>query len=182
MFRRSHHHEDIDPYTASTPHDWSEEPLRGDYKEQNDTPEADETFADGASDPQADTTDGEPQPTSPKRVRNRLRLGQFLTGGVLSRDEFTNRLPVVVYIFLLMLIYIWNGFRIQQKHNRLDQLASEIKTLNTIAVTTSAVRMSGTRQSEIERLLQKYNIQLIISPTPPTIIERPKTKDQAAIK
>lgn len=111
--------------------------------------------------------------TVPKKKRG-VRAGQFFSGGILSQERFTRRLPVVVYIVFLMLLYIANGFRMQQKHARLDEINGELKRLKTISVTTAATRMTLTRQSEIERLLKERNIPLFISPTPPKVIDRPE--------
>ncbi|MDE5944163.1 MAG: hypothetical protein K2G93_01060 [Rikenella sp.] len=97
---------------------------------------------------------------NPRRRKRGIRIGQFFTGGVLSQDEFTRRLPVIVYVVFLMLLYIANGFHIQHKHSELDRISDELKQLKTEAVTSSAVRMTLTRQSEIERLLRERNIPL----------------------
>lgn len=113
-------------------------------------------------------------PSADGRTRRRkggIRIGQFFTGGVLSQDEFTRRLPVLVYVVFLMLLYIANGFHIQHKHSELDRITDELKQLKTQAVTSSAVRMTLTRQSEIERLLRERNIALSPDGAPPHIIE-----------
>lgn len=116
-----------------------------------------------------DTTESGEMPR--RRKRGGIRIGQFFTGGVLSQDEFTRRLPVLVYVVFLMLLYIANGFHIQHKHGKLDRIAEELKQLKTEAVTSSAVRMTLTRRSEIERLLRERNIPLTPDGTPPHIIE-----------
>lgn len=100
-----------------------------------------------------------------------IRIGQFFTGGVLSQDEFTRRLPVIVYGVFLMLLYIANGFHLQHKHSELDRIADELKQLKTEAVTSSAVRMTLTRQSEIERLLRERGIPLVQDGAPSHVIE-----------
>lgn len=107
----------------------------------------------------------------PRRRKGGIRIGQFFTGGVLSQDEFTRRLPVLVYVVFLMLLYIANGFHIQHKHSELDRITDELKQLKTQAVTSSAVRMTLTRQSEIERWLRERNIPLTQDGPPPHIIE-----------
>lgn len=116
-----------------------------------------------------DTTENGEMPR--RRKRGGIRIGQFFTGSVLSQDEFTRRLPVLVYIVFLMLLYIANGFHIQHKHSELDRITDELKQLKTEAVTTSAVRMTLTRQSEIERLLKERNIPLTLEGMPPHTIE-----------
>lgn len=117
---------------------------------------------------------GEPVPAGERRTwreKKGIRIGQFFTGSVLSHDEFTRRLPVLVYIVFLMLLYIANGFHIQHKHGELDRISDELKQLKTEAVTSSAVRMTLTRQSEIERLLEERGIPLVQDGPPPHIIE-----------
>lgn len=112
-----------------------------------------------ASDDEAAGEEADVVRSGPRRKRG-IRIGQFFTGGVLSQDEFTRRLPVIVYVVFLMLLYIANGFHIQHKHSELDRISDELKQLKTEAVTSSAVRMTLTRQSEIERLLRERNIPL----------------------
>ena len=89
----------------------------------------------------------------------------------MSQDEFTRRLPVIVYGVFLMLLYIANGFHLQHKHSELDRIADELKQLKTEAVTSSAVRMTLTRQSEIERLLRERGIPLVQDGAPAHVIE-----------
>lgn len=121
--------------------------------------------------PDSETAQTEPGARPRRRKRSGIRIGQFFTGGVLSQEEFTRRLPVIVYIVFLMLLYIANGFHIQHKHSELDRIADELKQLKTEAVTTSAMRMTLTRQSEIERLLKERNIPLTREGKPPHMIE-----------
>lgn len=124
-----------------------------------------------------DQTDGETVASGDKKGKRStsqpISVGQFFTGGVLSREEFTDRLPVIVYVVVLMLLYIANGFHIQQRHSRVDELNAELKRLNTVATTTAARRMSGTRQGEIEKLILQFNLPLSITTVPPRIIEQP---------
>lgn len=121
--------------------------------------------------PDSEATETESGERPRRRKRRGIRIGQFFTGGVLSQDEFTQRLPVLVYIVFLMLLYIANGFHIQHKHSELDRITDELKQLKTEAVTTSAMRMTLTRQSEIERLLKERGIPLTREGRPPHLIE-----------
>lgn len=169
LFRKRHHshpHHDKFPvgaaYEAPAPQS-DDENAPEDWRE----PEA-LTSPEELGDEPSDAAVSEPLPHRRKRG---VRLGQFFTGGVLSQEEFTRRLPVMVYGVLLMLLYIANGFHIQHKHSELDRIADEIKQLKTEAVTASAVRMTLTRQSEIERLLREQNIPLSESPAPLRVIE-----------
>lgn len=148
------------PARGVMPDDWRE-PDSEPSPEEEDSPEEPVALSARPGD------DSRPRP----RKRTGLRLGQFFTGSILSRDEFTRRLPVIVYIVFLMLLYIANGFHIQHKHNELDRISEELKHLKTRAVTSSAVRMTLTRQSEIERLLREHRIPLLLDHTSPHTID-----------
>lgn len=151
------------PARGVMPDDWRE-PGNETSPEEEEVADAGEEAADTAAQMRPD---GRPQ----ARKRGGLRIGQFFTGGILTQEEFTRRLPVIVYIVFLMLLYIANGFHIQHKHNELDRIAEELKQLKTRAVTSSAVRMTLTRQSEIERLLREHRIPLVLDHTSPHTID-----------
>lgn len=170
--RRRHPEEYTEP-AATALHGSSLAPSQAGTAE-TEEPEEEATPADWREPTPAPGSTEETTEESEKLRRKRgVRIGQFFTGSVLSQEEFTRRLPVIVYIVFLMLLYIANGFHIQHKHSRLDQLADELKELKTTSVTSSAVRMTNTRQSEIERLLKEHNLPLLLDGTPPRIIEHP---------
>jgi|GEM_PF-5253824 len=111
-----------------------------------------------------------------KEARKSSRsLGSYISGNILANEGFIRRLPALAFIGLLMLLYMANGFSVQQKHNRVDQLTEQIKELRTISITTTAVRMESSRRTEVERMLREKNIQLIDSKTSPKVIKRSMT-------
>ncbi len=125
-----------------------------------------------------DWRDEDPASGDERPRRRGASVGEFFTGSILSREEFTRRLPVLVFVVMLMLLYIANGFRMQQKHARIEKLGDELQVLKTTAVTTTAVRMTRTRQSEIVGLLRQYNIPLILDEQPPLILETPASLER----
>ena len=99
-------------------------------------------------------------------------LGSYISGNVLANEGFIRRLPVLAFIGLLMLLYMANGFSVQKKHNRVDELTEQIKELRTISITTAEQRMSSTRQTEIEKLLRQKRVPLLHNEESPRIIKR----------
>lgn len=169
LFRKRHH---TDSQTEETP--WAESEQRPMAHLEPESAPADWREPDALPSPEEQTDvslDVDAEGQHPRKRKRGIRIGQFFTGGVLSQEEFTQRLPVLVYIVFLMLLYIANGFHIQHKHSKLDRIAEELKQLKTEAVTASAVRMTLTRQSEIERLLREQNMPLAESPIPLRVIE-----------
>lgn len=104
-------------------------------------------------------------------MRKKIKVGQYVSGKVLSNDSFIRRLPVLAYVGLMMMFYMANTFSIQAKYDKLSRLTIEIKTLRTISVTASEQRMVRSRQSEVEKELTRYGIALERNTVLPTIIE-----------
>lgn len=98
-------------------------------------------------------------------------IGQYISGKILANEEFIRRLPVLAYVGLLMMLYMANNFSVQAKYDRMNKLSAEIKTLRTISVTTSEQRMVRSRQSEVEKMLLKFNIPLVRNTELPTVIQ-----------
>ncbi len=139
----------------------------GPWAASGDYPAEDETYAPEAYDDPFTL----PRPGGPRRPRRKMNIGQFFTGSVIERKGFTRLLPVVVFVVVLMLLYIGNGFRVQEKHSRIDQLDNELKRLKTLSATTTAARMSLTRQGRIEELIRQRNIPLTFGKNPVHIID-----------
>lgn len=98
-------------------------------------------------------------------------IGQYISGKILANEEFIRRLPVLAYVGLLMMLYMANNFSVQAKYDRMNKLSAEIKTLRTISVTASEQRMVRSRQSEVEKMLLKFNIPLVRNTELPTVIQ-----------
>lgn len=101
----------------------------------------------------------------------KIRAKDLLTGRAVSNESFVKRMPVLLFAGLLMMIYIGIGFKIQERHRRMDQLSMQIKELRTISVATSALRTELTRREKIDQLLKQNNIELVKPSTQPIIIK-----------
>lgn len=93
-------------------------------------------------------------------AKTKVTIGQYISGKILTNEAFIRRLPVLAYVGLLMMLYMANSFSVQDKYNRMNDLNIEIKKLRTVSVTTSAVRMAQSRQSEVVKLLLQKNMPL----------------------
>lgn len=99
-----------------------------------------------------------------------MKIKGILSGSFLSKSAFLNRLPVIGWIVLLTILYIANGFRMQQLHRERIRLEKEIAALEVTAVTVRSIRMSITRESYILQQIASRNIDLIEPVNPPRII------------
>lgn len=105
----------------------------------------------------------------------------WFTGNVVANEGFVRRIPLLVYICVLMLLYMANGFRAQRRHTRADYLTNRIKELRTVSYTTSAIRMTESRQTEVEKRLKERGIELEYNESPPRLIlvDNPKGREIA---
>ncbi len=104
------------------------------------------------------------------RVRWGSVIKSVVSGSVLTNDKFVRRLPIFVVVAILALIYMYVGFTVHRKHEYLSKLKSEVVVLRTTSITTSAQRQALTRRDNIERLIQKYKLDITQSETPPNVV------------
>lgn len=96
---------------------------------------------------------------------------KILRGDVLETKPVGKALPFVLYLMLLAAGYIFSGYVVQSLYNRERKLELELKALRAEAVYFSAQRMTGMRQSEIMKEIEKRGLDLKESLTPPVQIK-----------
>ncbi|MFI3295139.1 MAG: FtsL-like putative cell division protein [Rikenellaceae bacterium] len=104
--------------------------------------------------------------------KERSLLGNLIRGDLGESQWLISRLPVVVALAVLAVIYISIGFRTQTLHSRVGELQEQIKELRTISVASTATRMKFTRRDIIEDLLQQKGIPLSAMECQPVVIKR----------
>ena len=100
------------------------------------------------------------------------RFWSIMSGDVFSRDEFQSKIPYIVFVSLLSILYIYNGFYMNSLHDRNAKLAKQVKDLRAKSMTMKAIRMSSTRQSQIISEIQERGLPLEESLIPPRVISR----------
>ncbi len=99
-------------------------------------------------------------------------LGMMLSGSILTRTEVRRAYPYLIFIAFLMLLYISSVFRMQQLHRREQELSRQVKELRATSLELASRRMNLTRQSRVIEELQRREIPLEESLTPPRIVEK----------
>lgn len=109
-----------------------------------------------------------------RHVSTKQKFLSWFSGNVITNEGFIRRIPVLVYICILMLVYMAHGFKIQSRHAQVERLNASIKELRTVSFTTSAVRMQESRQTEVEKKLKTAGIDLVYNTEPPKLIKQKK--------
>ena len=120
--------------------------------------------------------------TSDHDVAHKLKKGKLrhkisdnirfvLSAGVLGDPRFHQKVPYILFITLLAIIYISFGFKMQQQYRKYDAINSEVKELRTKSMTLSSNVMKATRQSELLRKIKERGLKIDESLTVPYVIE-----------
>ncbi len=107
-----------------------------------------------------------------KTGRNiRRYAGGVISGSILRRPEVRSRMPYVIFIAFLMLLYIANSYHTQRLHRHSITLAREVAELRARSLSFTERRMTATRQSVVIRELRERGIELTESVVPPKKLE-----------
>ncbi|MFI5151203.1 MAG: FtsL-like putative cell division protein [Bacteroidia bacterium] len=89
-----------------------------------------------------------PKKSTSKVVRSLLN---FISGSFLSKDFTLKFLPFVLYMTLIALCYIANGYYAENKVRQLNKLGNELKELRSEFIITKSDLMFLSKQSEVAK-------------------------------
>ncbi|MCB0483479.1 MAG: hypothetical protein KDC37_02850 [Flavobacteriales bacterium] len=105
--------------------------------------------------------------------RKKLSLvADIINGNILTREKVLVHLPFVLFISLLALIYIANGFLAEDNVRRLNAVGNEVKELRSEYITIKSDLMYKSKQSELARIIDGRGLGLRESYQPPYKIYR----------
>jgi len=96
--------------------------------------------------------------------RNVLNI---VNGNVFTREAVVRSMPFLLFLALLALIYISNGFLTEGGVREINKLNSEIKELRSEYITTKSDLMHHSKQSELVELIKEKELCLEESYEPP---------------
>ncbi len=94
-------------------------------------------------------------------------LKDIISGSFLSEERVTKRMPAILYIVFLMILYIFNIFDTQKRYREILAVERDIARLKVTATTTETQRVSMTRYASIREMVQQRGLPLVESTTPP---------------
>ncbi len=118
----------------------------------------------GIYDKNVDFDDDKPE-NKPKHNLGAAR--DFIDGSVLTRDFVLKQLPYIIFIAILAIFYIGNRYHAEKLVRQSGKLQAELKELRAEAITVSSELMHLSRQSEVLKLLNNNDLDLVESLEPP---------------
>ncbi|MBD79266.1 MAG: hypothetical protein CL840_10125 [Crocinitomicaceae bacterium] len=94
-------------------------------------------------------------------------IADLLNGNILTRESFLDHLPYVLFLALLALAYISNGFLAEQNIRNLNKVNNEIKELRSEYITLKSELMYKSKQSELAKIIEEREMGLLESFEPP---------------
>jgi hypothetical protein len=117
------------------------------------------------------STTTEPNSTEGERKKSISLLKIFL-GDYMDNDKFKSMMPYVIFVTILAILYIYNGFANNAKHRQKAQLTEQIKELRSKSMAFNALKMQAIQRSSILNKCNEFGLELEESVTPHKIVEK----------
>lgn len=99
----------------------------------------------------------------------------LVNGNFLVKGEVTRHIPYFLFLTLIALIYIGNGYFAEDSVRELNRIKGQMKELRSEYISTKSQLMFGSKQSEVARLMEPYGISESV--VPPNKLLMPKEKN-----
>ena len=99
-------------------------------------------------------------------------MKELLGGRVLVDDGLKRNIGFVVFLTVLGILYITNGYRAEKLYMRKVALEKEVSEARFEAITTESELMKLSVQSEVERRIREAGLDLVQSRVPPIKIKK----------
>ena len=99
-------------------------------------------------------------------------MKDLLDGKLLVDTGFRRNIRFIMFLTLLGILYIANGYHTEKLYMEKVALEKEVSELRFEAITTAAELMKLSVQSEVERRIHEAGLDLVQTRVPPIKIER----------
>lgn len=117
----------------------------------------------------------EEQQTKKQRAEKRAKVVRpivnVLSGDFLAEENVLKHLPYMLFLVLLTLVYIGNGYVAEGSVRKINKIKGELKELRSEYITTHSDLMYTTKQSELVNIINERELGLQESVDPPKKIE-----------
>ena len=97
----------------------------------------------------------------------RRSIVDVLNGNFLTKDDVLFHLPYLLFLCLLALIYIANGYMAEDTVRKLNKVGREVKEFRSEYITTKSELMYKSKQSELAEFIDRKGLGLKESFEPP---------------
>ena len=98
-----------------------------------------------------------------------------VSGSFLSREETMRFLPFLLFISLLAVMYIANGYYAESKMRKQNKLTEELKDLHSEYIITKSDLMFISKQSEVAKASASFGLKESVVPPKKIIVQTNKS-------
>jgi hypothetical protein len=100
-------------------------------------------------------------------------VSNVLTGNFLTKENFVNQLPYLIFLTILGIFYIANTYYAEKTIRKINITTSELKELRSEYITTSSDLMTMSKQSQVAAATAEMGLKESVVP-PKKIIQKSK--------
>lgn len=123
-----------------------------------------------------ETVSEEPSVSSKPRKKGVLAKGlsSVFSGTFLSSDKSLKHLPFILFLALLAILYIANGYYADDKIREVNKINNQLKELRSEYISTKSDLMFASKQSEVAKTAESIGLKEPV--VPPTKIQVDSTQ------
>ncbi len=99
-----------------------------------------------------------------EKKKEKSKLRSFLDGSILIKENNIRLVPFFIFLFLIALVLILNGYWIERMAKEINGLKKEMKELNFEESTTTTQKVELSLQSEMAKKLDTFGIKESVVP------------------
>ena len=104
-----------------------------------------------------------------EQVKKGVTLRKLLAlDNYLDKDAIAKQFPFLVFLFVLGVVYIWNGHYQMRTIREIEKVSNEVKELKWELMTTESEIMNMVKQTELVKMVDTLGLKELS--TPPTIL------------
>ena len=103
-------------------------------------------------------------PTTPRRKKKKSLYDKLDLTRFIEYDTVVSHMPFILFIALLALLYIWNNHYAVRSIKTIGKNEKQIKQLKWEYLTAKSELEGKSKQSEVARLVEPYNIHELKAP------------------
>ncbi len=96
---------------------------------------------------------------------------EVLSGDVLNRQFLRRQTPFIIFVVVLSLLLVYNGFAHERELRQVKKLQDELVDVKNTSLSVSKELLQMSRQSYVEKKLKDNGSTLRISKQPPMVVE-----------
>jgi hypothetical protein len=115
-------------------------------------------------------------PPPPKKKKSGIvkSLNSVFSGTFLSNDKVLKHIPFILFLSVIAILYIANGYWADDKIRQVNRISSQLKELRSEYISTKSDLMFVSKQSEVAKAADKMGLKEPIAPPMKIVVDTSK--------